>query len=374
MAVGLRCIRRSYIIRSAGCILAAVFLSGATLPGEVPPITDGNGCLRSDHRYRDFVLELSYRPLKEEAWDSGIFFRCEEPPAGQPWPRRYQVNLKQHEEGILIGVPEARSRGLVRAGQWNQLRLTVVGSRASLQINGQPAWTTDRIEAAEGYLAIQVETPLGGQFAFRDLYVTELGHRPLFNGRDLEGWEGAGQPADRCWRAENGELVCTGKPGPWLRSREQFGDFNLRLEYKLQPGGNSGVYVRVPADGDHHGRDSGVEVQILDDAAERYRGLKPYQFSGSLYAIAAAEPQVTRAAGRWNSLEINCRGTRYQVLQNGVLIVDADLDDYPALGERRLAGYLGLQNHREQVGFRHLRLGPPFRGSPAPAPPASGAK
>jgi hypothetical protein len=69
----------------------------------------------------------------------------------------------------------------------------------------------------------------------------ESGYRPLFDGRTLAGWEGGGQPAEKCWKVEEGTIVCTGEKGPWLRSVEQFGDFNLRLEYKLKPGGNSGV-------------------------------------------------------------------------------------------------------------------------------------
>src|SRR3954465_6442898 len=58
------------------------------------------------------------------------------------------------------------------------------------------------------------------------------GYRPLFDGQSLAGWEGGGQPAEKCWKVEEGTIVCTGEKGPWLRSVEQFDDFNLRLEYK----------------------------------------------------------------------------------------------------------------------------------------------
>src|SRR5437764_8209663 len=85
------------------------------------------------------------------------------------------------------------------------------------------------------------------------LFAMEPGYRSLFDGQSLAGWEGAGQPAEKCWKVEDGTIVCTGEKGTWLRSNEQFGDFNLRLEYKLKAGGNSGVYIRVPADGNHHG-------------------------------------------------------------------------------------------------------------------------
>jgi hypothetical protein len=185
---------------------------------------------------------------------------------------------------------------------------------------------------------------------------TDDGFVPLFNGQDLTGWEGAGQDAEKCWLVENGELVCTGKPGPWLRSTEQFSDFVLELEYLLKEGGNSGVYVRVPEDGNHHGEGAGIEVQLLDDHAERYKDLKPYQFSGSLYAIVAADPRVSKPAGEWNRMTIRCQGTSYEVHHNGEMVIKADEESAPELARRLTRGYLGLQNHNEEVRFRNLRI------------------
>ena len=133
--------------------------------------------------------------------------------------------------------------------------------------------------------------------------------------------KGRTQPAEKCWKVEEGTIVCTGEKGAWLRSAEQFDDFNLRLEYKIKAGGNSGVFIRVPENGDHHGDGAGIEVQVLDDKAGRYRDLKPYQYTGSLYAIAPATQHVGRDVGEWNELEINCRGTKYHVIHNGISIV-----------------------------------------------------
>ena len=186
----------------------------------------------------------------------------------------------------------------------------------------------------------------------------EAGYQPLFDGTSLAGWEGGGQPAKMCWKVEEGTILCTGAKGPWLRSKEQYGDFNLRLEYKLKAGGNSGVYIRVPESGNHHGNGAGIEVQTLDDAADRYRTLKGYQYTGSLYAIAPATKHVAKPAGEWNQLEINCRGTKYHVIHNGTTIVAADETTFPELKGRLTKGYLGLQNHSEEVWYRNLRIGP----------------
>ena len=320
----------------------------------------GDGTVRTDHRYSNFVLELQWRPLRKESWDSGIYVRCNLPPAGQPWPSRYQVNLLKGHEGNLVGVPAAQSKGLVKPGEWNQFRLTLIGKQATLEINGQQAWQVDAIEAPDGYIALQSEVAGGGQFEFKDIFVTELDHQTMFNGRDLSGWQGAGQDAKRCWKVDQTLLVCTGDKGPWLRSETQFDDFNLRFDYRLREGGNSGVYVRVPEDGNHHGVGAGVEVQILDDHAERYRELKPWQYCGSVYKIAASRQKVGRTVGNWNTMEINCVGHHYQVRHNGILIVDAPLEKFPELEERRLKGFLGFQNHSEEVWFRAIRVGPPL--------------
>ncbi|HUY92946.1 MAG TPA: DUF1080 domain-containing protein [Pirellulales bacterium] len=325
-------------------------------------LQEGDGLVRSEHDYGDFVLELDWRARKGEAWDSGVYFRADVPAAGKPWPSRYQANLEQGKEGNVKNLKGAESSGLTKPGEWNHFRLRVVGSQAELQLNGKPAWKVDGVKPARGYVGFQAEIAKGGQFEFRNIRITELDHRSLFNGRDLSGWEGAGQDAAKCWTVEDETLVCTGKPGPWLRSKREYGDFNLRLEYKLKPGGNSGVYVRVPFDGDHRGKElsggqpSGIEVQVLDDADQRYQDLKPYQYCGSLYAIVAASPHVGRPAGRWNSLEIDCRGADYRIVHNGVTVVDAKGEATPELKQRLLRGYLGLQNHSEEVWFRNLRI------------------
>ena len=325
----------------------------------------GDGFVRADHEYGDFVFELEWRARKPADYDSGVYFRAEAPPKGSPWPKRYQANLLQGKEGNVNGLAGAESSGLVKPGQWNKFKLTVVGDNAELEINGRRAWRVAGVEVGQGHIGLQSEVAKGGQFEFRNIYVTELDHRSLFNGQDLTGWEGGGADAEACWKVADGALVCTGKPGPWLRSMSQYGDFNLRLEYLLKPGGNSGVYLRVPADGAHQGREaakmaggalSGVEVQILDDASDRYRDIQPYQFCGSLYAIAPAQQHVCRPPGHWNSLEIDCRGTTYRVVHNGALIVGAAADQFPELKWRELKGFLGLQNHSEEVRFRKVRI------------------
>jgi len=135
----------------------------------------GNGLVRTERTYRDFVLELEWKALKADNWDSGIYVRCSEPPAGSAWPKSYQVNLKKGMEGNLEDLKEARSKGLTKPGEWNRFKLTVRGAAAELEINGKPAWKAEGIKTPEGYIALQAEIPGGGQFLFREIKIRELG-------------------------------------------------------------------------------------------------------------------------------------------------------------------------------------------------------
>ncbi len=339
----------------------------AQLCDGVLELLAGNGLVRTHHPQRDFLLRLEWKPQRKEKYDSGIYFRAPLPEPGRPWPPGYQINLLQGHEGQVGGLPGARPRpDLVKPGCWNRMELLVQGDRAQLKINGRLAWGVSGLKRSWGYVGLQAEVPGGGRFAFRNVELVELAHRPLLTPDGFsEHWEPADPRRGQCWKMDRDLLLCTGERGTWLRSRKQYADFNLRLQYRLQPGGNSGVYVRVPRSGEHRGRslgekDAGVEIQILDDAAPRYKNLKPYQYSASVYAIVPARPRVAHPAGKWNSLEIDCRGTRYRIWHNGHLVVDADAKSHPELAQRRLKGYLGLQNHSEPVWFRQVRIGPPL--------------
>jgi hypothetical protein len=137
----------------------------------------GNGVVHTENRYTDFALELEWKALKPDNWDSGIYFRCELPTAGRPWPNRYQANLRKGLEGNVEGLKGAVSKGLIKPGEWNKFKLTVVGTKASLEINGQPAWEADGVETADGYICLQSEVAGGGQFRFRNIRIANLSQR-----------------------------------------------------------------------------------------------------------------------------------------------------------------------------------------------------
>lgn len=134
----------------------------------------GNGVVRTERKYADFVLELDWKALKPDDWDSGIYFRTGDPKPGEPWPKMYQANLRKGMEGNVEELKAARSKGLTKPGEWNHFKLTVVGTKAELEINGKPAWKADGLKSPTGYIHLQAEIPGGGQFLFRNIRVLEL--------------------------------------------------------------------------------------------------------------------------------------------------------------------------------------------------------
>ena len=189
------------------------------------------------------------------------------------------------------------------------------------------------------------------------------GFTALFNNKDLTGWEVYdGNPES--WQFQDGEVSCVAPGGGWLQSLELYCDFELRFEYRLSAGGNSGVCLRFPG----HGNPSleGLEIQLLDDRADKYQSIQAQQSTGSLYFVAA--PQVrdaARAAGEWNSCAVHCVGDQLRVTINHQLVNEIDLSQLAAKSNGTLQrpalvrcpmGSVALQSHSTRVDFRHVHL------------------
>ncbi len=137
-------------------------------------IKSGNGVVQTKGKYGDFVLEFEWKSLKDDKWDSGVYFRYDSIAENQAWPARYQVNLRKGDEGNVDGLKGAKSQGLFRNGEWNSFKLTVRGTAAEVEINGKPAWKADGLEGPrEGFICLQAEVPGGGQCLFRNIHITE---------------------------------------------------------------------------------------------------------------------------------------------------------------------------------------------------------
>jgi hypothetical protein len=184
------------------------------------------------------------------------------------------------------------------------------------------------------------------------------GFEPLFNGKDLTGWQVHNGKID-VWGADNGLLYVNGKGGGWLMTEKEYADFELRLEYKMPVHGNSGVAVRAPRQGDPAYQ--GMEIQLLDD--ENWKNLRPTQYTGSIYNVVGPAKHLTKPAGQWNQMRIVAKGRKVTVELNGTTIVDANLDEYKDQTQKhpgllRQKGHLGLQSHDGRVEFRNLYVKP----------------
>jgi len=172
----------------------------------------------------------------------------------------------------------------------------------------------------------------------------------------LAGWQQIGGQ-ERAWHFEDGVLCVEDKDGGWLATHRQYDNFGLSVEFRVPPGGNSGVFIRAPLEGDP--AYTGMEIQILDDYAEHGTHLEAYQYTGSIYGVQAPSDRVSKQAGQWQKMVIIARGPHVQVGLNGKKIVDTDLtyyshkaDTHPGLV--RQSGYIGLQSHGSRVEFRNL--------------------
>jgi hypothetical protein len=210
-------------------------------------------------------------------------------------------------------------------------------------------------------LALFALLPLfGGLVVVAPAVAEEDGFVSLFDGKTLKGWTGATQG----YSVENGAIVCQPKGGGNLFTEGEFQDFVLRLEIKIPAGGNNGIGLRTPnAPGDM--AYIAMESQVLDDASDKYKNIKPWQHHGSIYGVVPAKPGSLKPAGEWNEEEITLKGRHVRIVVNGQTIVDADLDEaskdgtvdgkkHPGL--TNVKGHIGFLGHGSPVEFRNIRI------------------
>jgi Domain of Unknown Function (DUF1080) len=179
---------------------------------------------------------------------------------------------------------------------------------------------------------------------------------PLFDGKSLAGWKGEG------YAVEDGAILCTPK-GSFLQTEKEYADFVLDLEFQLAPGANNGIGLRYPGSGD--AAYTGMEIQVLDDKHDKYKGLQKWQFHGSVYGVqpsTQAEVNRLKPAGEWNRQQILCIGDHVKVILNGETITDVyltgkkPLHDTPHPGLERKTGTIAFCGHGDRVAFRKVKI------------------
>ncbi len=189
--------------------------------------------------------------------------------------------------------------------------------------------------------------------------------RPLFNGKNLDGWAVADAQGKPGFTVVNGVIRTQPGHGMLWYTREKLGNGALRVVYRMSNRkGNSGIFIRIPTEPATEGIavHRGIEVQIDDNDNDWHR-------TGVLYSMNQAKARPSRPAGQWNTMEIVMQGLRTIVRLNGVLVTDYDgvspvpprQHDYePERGPRPEYGYIGLQRHddRAVIGFREVSFRP----------------
>lgn len=193
------------------------------------------------------------------------------------------------------------------------------------------------------------------------------GFKLLFDGTSLDGWRGwkKDKPTE-AWKVIDGVLTLSGKGGDIL-TIEQFEDFELKIDWRVAPGGNSGIMYRVT---ETEGAPylTGPEYQVLDNA-KHGDGKNPKTSSGSIYAVYPPSKDVSKPAGEWNSAKIVAKGRKIEHWLNGEKVAEAEIgsEDWAKRiaeskwkGAKRFAqepkGHIDLQDHGDKVEYKNIKI------------------
>ena len=234
-----------------------------------------------------------------------------------------------------------------RAAIISQLALLIAGCT---QVGNAPAAST-----TSGAVALTAEQKAAGW-------------RSLFDGTSTSAWRGYKSPTFPAgWRIVDGVLTKSGSVGD-LVSKEQFGNFELALDWSLATGGNAGIFYRGTEEYDHIYW-SAPEYQLLDDA-NHPDGKSRLTSAGAAYALYPSPAGVVKPSGEWNSTLIVVNGNRVQHWLNGQRLLEYELGSpdweakvkaskfvaYPNYG-RASRGYIGIQgDHDGVLSIRNVRI------------------
>ena len=350
-------------------------------------VNDGNGRYATTEKdYGDFELMVEYKTVPLA--DSGVYLRgC---PQVQIWDytekEKFSLGADKGSGGLWNNSPGAPGKDpLVLAdkpfGEWNKFRILMVGSRVTVWLNDKLVVDHAKMEnyydrktpiPAKGPIELQTH---GGEIRWRNIFIREIkadeanklldskgrgGFQSVFNGKSFDGWAG---PVGE-YEVKDGAICCQKGKGGTIYTKDEFADFVARVEFKMPPGGNNGLAIRYPGEGDtaYVGM---CECQVLDDNYEKATGDKidPRQAHGSAYGMVAAARGYQRPIGEWNFEEVTVKGSTIKVELNGTVILDADLSkvttflaNHPHPGKDRTSGHFGFAGHNDPVCFRDIQI------------------
>ncbi|WP_442506274.1 3-keto-disaccharide hydrolase [Novipirellula sp. SH528] len=348
-------------------------------------VNDGKGpYLTTDDNFRDYELLLDYKTVPRA--DSGIYLKGT--PQVQIWDSteeaKFNIGAGLGSGGLWnnsAGAPGKDPAKLADKpfGEWNSFKIRQIGARTSVWLNGEKVvdnaimenyWDRKSPLAVDGPIQLQTH---GGEIRWRNIFVREFSgdeaneilsrrendsFKLLFNGENLDGWQGA---VDN-YEVVDGAIRCKAGHGGLLLTDDEYSNFVARVEFRLPPGGNNGLAIRSPLTGDA-AYQAMTELQVLDSEHPKYAKLDSRQYHGSAYGMIAAKRGYLRETGQWNFQEVTVNGSRIKVELNGNVILDGDVADVTEFladrahpGKDRKSGYFGFAGHSDPVQFRNVSI------------------
>ena len=385
-----------------------------------------NSFLSTDKQYGDFILERDFKA--DPSMNSGIQIRSESKPQYQNnRVHGYQVEIDPSDRAWSGGIYDEARRGWLyplslnssaqnayKKDDWNHYRIEAIGDTIQTWVNGVATANLIDDKTQEGFIALQVhaigdnEEP-GKQILWKNVRIMTdsleqynmSSDAPVFNtknkltsaeiendwtmlwdGKSSEGWRGARLDdfTEQGWVIEDGILTvlasggAESEAGGDIVTDEVYGDFELKVDFKLTEGANSGVKYYVDTDiNKGPGSSIGLEYQILDDENHPDAKLGNHEGSrtvASLYDLIKADrKKPINPVGEWNTAHIVSKDNHVEHRLNGTkvleyergsenfrkLVSESKYDKWPNVGELE-EGRILLQDHGNRVSFKNIKI------------------
>lgn len=386
-----------------------------------------NTFLRSDKIYGDFILELEYKV--DPKLNSGIQIRSNSVPSYREGRvHGYQVEIDPSERAWSAGLFDEQRRGWLnpltnnpaaqkafKQNGWNKYRIEAIGDTIKTWINDVPAAYVIDDMTATGFIGLQVhgigkdKEKDGTQVTWKNVKIitdnvqnysqktsidpvvtknnlfgkdAEQGWKMLWDGKTTKGWKGAKLDhfPKSGWDIKDGVLSVLASGGGEstaggdIVTTELYSDFELKLDFKITEGANSGIKYYVDTEVNKGaGSSIGLEFQILDDAKHPDAKLGNHEGSrtvGSLYDLIQADTnKVVNPIGAWNQARIVSKNNHVEHWLNGrkvleyerkspeylQLVKESKYEKWPNFGEAD-QGRILLQDHGDLVSFRNIKI------------------
>ncbi|MGI9531659.1 3-keto-disaccharide hydrolase [Lutimonas sp.] len=386
-----------------------------------------NTFLKSDQKYSDFILEFEYKV--DPKLNSGVQIRSNTIPSYRDGVfHGYQIEIDPSDRAWSAGIYDEQRRGWLntlannpeaqkafKQNDWNKYRIEAIGDTLKTWINGVPAAYLIDDMTAEGHIGLQVhdigndEEKNGTQVIWKNIKIitedvskysqkmnldpvitqnnlfgkeAEEGWKMLWDGKTTAGWKGAKLDSfpSSGWEMNDGVLsvLASGggesEAGGDIVTTHLYSDFELKLDFKITEGANSGIKYYVDTEVNKGaGSSIGLEFQILDDARHPDAKLGNHEGSrtmGSLYDLIQADTnKVVHPIGEWNQARILSKNNHVEHWLNGrkileyerrspdylQLVKESKYKKWPNFGEAD-QGRILLQDHGDLVFFRNIKI------------------